>query len=170
MDMRYKIKTILVFAFVAIATTFHGFGTNCDRILSSTSLLADTGTRQLTGLLTPKTEWMYVQERMDGTCHAVYDSILRIHYEEPYTVSNHQRLRFKVYDKYRNVIVQTDNAGNITDSTCGAITQSPAITTGENWLEINFWCFNLDEGEYYYLEVWNGKGEKGYLRFKVMPS
>lgn len=167
--MRYKIKATMVFAIMAVAATFHVFGINSDRELPGTSLLADTGTRQLKGLVTPAMECMYVQERMDGTFHEVYDSVLRIHFDEPYAVSNHQRLRFKVYDKYRNVIVQTDNAGNITDSICGAITQSPIITTGENWLEINFWCFNLDEGEYYYLEVWNGKGEKGFLRFKVMP-
>lgn len=130
----------------------------------------DSIPRSRDGIITPDMAYMYVQEKMDGTCHAVYDNVLRIHYEEPYAVSNSQRLRFKVYDKYRNVVIQTDDAGNITDSICGAITQSPVITTGENWLEINFWCFNLYEGEYYYLEVWNGKGEKGFLRFKVMPS
>ena len=168
--MRFKIKVTLVFAIMAVAATFHVFGTNCDRVLPGTSLLADTGTRQLNGLVTPAMEWMYVQERMDGTFYEVYDSVLRIHYNEPYTVSNHQRLRFKVYDKYRNVIAQTDNAGNITNSACDAMTPSPSIKTGENWLTINLGCFNLNEGEYYYMEVWNGKGEKGYLRFKVMPS
>jgi hypothetical protein len=165
-----NIRIALIIALIMAGSLPHGFGMRSCCDLSVTWQVADTGTRQIKGLITPKREWMYVQERMDGTCHAVYDSVLRIHYEEPYTVSNHQRLRFKVYDKYRNVVVQTDNAGNITDSICGAITQSPIIRTGENWLEINFWCFNLNEGDYYYLEVWNGKGEKGFLRFKVMPS
>lgn len=168
--MRNNIRIALVFVLIMEGVFSHSFGMNCYCNLPIAWQVADTGTRQIEGIVTPTMEYMYVQEQMDGTCHAIYDSVLRIHYEEPYTVSNHQRLRFKVYDKYRNVIVQTDNAGNITDSICGAITQSPIITTGENWLEINFWCFNLYEGEFYYLEVWNGKGEKGYLRFKVMPS
>ena len=168
--MRNNIRITLIIALIMAGFLPHGFGMHSYRDLFVAWQVADTGSRQTKGLLTPQREYMYVQEHIDGACHAVYDSILRIHYEEPYTVSNHQRLRFKVYDKYRNVIVQTDNAGNIIDSICGAITQSPAITTGENWLEINFWCFNLNEGDYYYLEVWNGKGEKGFLRFKVMPS
>lgn len=168
--MKNNIRITLIIALITASFIPYGFGMRSCSDLFVAWQVVDTGTRQIEGIVTPKMEYMYVQERMDGTCHAVYDSILRIHYDEPYAVSNSQRLRFKVYDKYRNMVIQTDNAGNITDGVCGAITQSPVITTGENWLTVNLGCFNLNEGEYYYLEVWNGKGEKGFLRFKVMPS
>lgn len=167
--MRKNIQITLIVAMIMVSVIPHAMGEKCERTMSATTMMADTGTRRPPGADSPQMGYMYMQERMDGTCHAVYDSILRIHYEEPYAVSNTQRLRFKVYDKYRNTVVQTDNAGNITDSVCQTMNPSPVITTGENWLTVSLRCLNLTEGEYYYLEVWNGKGEKGYLRFKVVP-
>ncbi len=119
---------------------------------------------------TPDTSYVYVQEKLDGTCHVVCNWKLRIHYEEPYSVSDTQRLRFCIYDKNRNVLVRTNEAGLIDNASC-VDTLSPKIKTGENWLTIELLCPSLfEEYNYYYLEVWNGKGETSYLRFKCLPS
>ena len=116
----------------------------------------------------PPVTYMYVQEKLDGTCHVAYNDILRIHYEEPYAVSNIQRLRFRILDKYRNVLLETNEQGVVQNTSCSS-TLSPIIKTGENWLTINLTCLNLVEDYYYYLEVWNGKGEISYLRFVCLP-
>lgn len=117
----------------------------------------------------PPVTYMYVQEKLDGTCHVAYNDVLRIHYEEPYAVSNHQRLRFRIYDQHRNLLVGTDEAGVIDNANC-ADTLSPMIKTGENWLTINLSCLNtIEDDHHYYLEVWNGKGEISYLRFVCLP-
>lgn len=117
----------------------------------------------------PPVAYMYVQEKLDGTCHVAYNDVLKIHYEEPYAVSNHQRLRFRILDKYRSIILETSEMGIVDNAGC-ADTLSPKIKTGENWLTINLSCLDAIEDEhYYYLEVWNGKGEISYLRFVCLP-
>lgn len=131
---------------------------------------ADSIPRSRDGIITPDMAYMYVQEKLDGTCHVVYNHKLKIHYEEPYSVSDTQRLRFCIYDKNRNVLVRTNEAGLIDNASC-VDTLSPKIKTGENWLTIELLCPSLfEEYNYYYLEVWNGKGETSYLRFKCLPS
>jgi hypothetical protein len=128
----------------------------------------DSIPRSKDGIIDPSMLYMYVQEKLDGTCHLAYDEILRIHYEEPYAVPDYQRLRFRIYDKYRNLLVETDETGSVGNTGC-ADTLSPRIQIGENWLIIDLTCLGLEE-DYYYLEVWNGKGEMSYLRFKCSPA
>ena len=131
---------------------------------------ADSIPRSRDGIITPDMAYMYVQEKLDGTCHAVYNHKLKIHYEEPYAVSSYQRLRFRIYDQHRNLLVGTDEAGGIDNASCADMV-SPIIKTVENWLTIELLCPSLfEEYNYYYLEVWNGKGETSYLRFKCLPS
>lgn len=109
--------------------------------------------------------WMYLKEKMDGSYQIIYSKQVLIHYTEPYVVADNQRLRFRVYDNHHNVVLGTDNAGTMVEYTYPV--QSPLIQTGENWLTIVLGA-NCEYGQYYYLEVWDSKGERSYLRFKCV--
>lgn len=164
MRMRNKIKVIVL---LVLATA--GKASVCSgKDLPVCLFRVDSVPRSRDGIITPAMAYMYVQEKLDGTCHLAFDEILRIHYEEPYAVPDHQRLRFRIYDKYRNLVVGTDETGLVENAGCSD-TLSPRIKIGENWLIVNLTCLGLDE-DYYYLEVWNGKGEVSYLRFKCRPA
>lgn len=131
---------------------------------------ADSIPKDRAGTISTSKSYMYVQEKMDGSCHLVQNWKLRIYYVEPYAVTSHQRLRYRIYDSHRNLLVKTNEAGVIDNAVC-ADTLSPRIKTGENWLTIDLSCPGVfDIYNYYYLEVWNGKGEVSYLRFICMPS
>lgn len=119
-------------------------------------------------IYTPQNVWMYTKEQLDGSYHAAYDRVLRIHISEPYAVSSSQRLRFCVYDSQRRIVLKTNDSGTVTDYAAHSIS-SPAITTGENWLTIPL-GHNCTYDDYYYLEVWDTKGEKSFLRFLCIPS
>lgn len=108
--------------------------------------------------------WMYLKETLDGSYQTAYDHLLRIHYEEPYSVNASQKLRYKVYDKRRNIVIGTDDNGNIIIGTG----QTVPIKTGENWLSLLLSaCIYY---EFYTLEIWDAKGEISYLRFVCIPT
>lgn len=109
--------------------------------------------------------WMYLKEKLDGSYQLCFNRQLLIHYMEPYAVANTQRLRFRVYDNHHNVVLGTDNDGTMAYYTYPV--QSPLIQTGENWLTIVLGA-NCEYDRYYYLEVWDSKGEHSYLRFKCV--
>ena len=124
----------------------------------------------------PDNVWMYLKEKPDGSYHTAYDRVLYIHYTEPYEVSADQKLRFCVYDSHRNIVLRTNDTGSVVEYALIQIT-SPTIQTGENWLKISVGqnCFYYDESMHdypddYYLEVWDGKGEKNFLRFRCVHS
>lgn len=124
----------------------------------------------------PDNVWMYLKEKQDGSYHTAYDRVLYIHYTEPYEVSADQKLRFCVYDSHRNIVLRTNDTGSVVEYAIIQIT-SPTIQTGENWLKISVGqnCFYYDESMHdypddYYLEVWDGKGEKNFLRFRCVHS
>ena len=109
--------------------------------------------------------WMYLKEKMDGSYQITYSKQVLIHYTEPYVVADTQRLRFRIYDDLRNVVLGTNDAGTMVDYTYPV--QSPLIQTGENWLTIVLGA-NCEYDRYYYLEAWDSKGERSYLRFKCV--
>lgn len=109
--------------------------------------------------------WMYLKEKLDGSYQVCYSRQLLIHYTEPYVVADTQRLRFRIYDDRRNVVLNTNDAGVIVSYTYPV--QSPVIQTGENWLTVVLGA-NCEYGRYYYLEVWDSKGERSYSRFKCV--
>lgn len=109
--------------------------------------------------------WMYLKEKLDGSYQVCYNRQLLIHYTEPYVVADTQRLRFRIYDDRRNVVLGTDDAGVMVSYTYPV--QSPVIQAGENWLTLALEA-NCEYGQYYYLEVWDSKSERSYLRFKCV--
>lgn len=123
----------------------------------------------------PQNVWMYTKEKQDGSYHIAYDKVLRIHYTEPYEVSSGQRLRFCIYDSHRNIVLRTDNEGHIVEP-AGCSIASPSIKTGENWLSLSvglcsyYDSLSYDSSDDYYLEVWDSKGEKSFLRFRCVQS
>ena len=139
-----------------------------DNVLLTTGF--QIGSENLSGyeVSVPERVWMYTKEKTDGGCHIAFDRSLCIHVYEPYSVVDTQKLRFCVYDSRWQILLKTSESGVITVPT-QSLSTSPYIKTGENWLTIS-----LDNTfvyyDYYYLEVWDGKGEKSYLRFKCAPS
>ena len=119
--------------------------------------------------------WMYTKEQLDGSYHIAYDRVLRIHYTEPYEVSADQKLRFCIYDSHRNIVLRTNDEGYIVEPAGYSMT-SPTIQTGENWLSFSvglcsyYDSFSHDYPDDYYLEVWDSKGEKSFLRFRCVHS
>lgn len=116
----------------------------------------------------PENVWMYTKEKLDGSYQVAYDRVLRVHVSEPYAVDSLQRLRFCVYDSQRRLVLKTDDSGTVIDYDVHPIS-SPIITTGENWLTIPLGN-NCTYDDYYYLEVWDTKGEKSFLRLQCIPS
>lgn len=114
-----------------------------------------------------------LKEKLDGSYQMAFDKYLMIHYTELYQVSPEQGLRFRILDKNRQILVQTDDNGNIINNT--TIPKVP-IRRRENWVTINLNQVSndmMDYGPFYYLEVWNGKGEYHFLRFRCdysLPS
>lgn len=123
----------------------------------------------------PDNVWMYLKEKQDGSYHIAYDRVLYIHYIEPYEVSTNQKLRFCVYDSHRNIVLRTNDTGNVVEP-AGYPMTIPTIRTGENWLKFSVGlCSYYDDATHdypddYYLEVWDGKGEKSFLRFRCIHS
>lgn len=126
-------------------------------------------------IYTPQNVWMYTKERQDGSYHIAYDRVLRIHYTEPYEVNADQKLRFCIYDSHRNIVLRTDDEGHIVEPAGYSMT-SPTIQTGENWLSFTvglcsyYDSYSHDYPDDYYLEVWDSKGEKSFLRFRCVHS
>lgn len=123
-----------------------------------------------------KTLCMYPKEKQEGGYHVAYDKIIRLHFTEPYEVRPSQRLRFCIYDSHRNIVLRTDEEGNVVEYAATSII-SPVIKTGENWVQLDvegncvFYEDHLHNyADDYYLEVWDSKGEKGFLRFRCMYS
>ena len=124
----------------------------------------------------PDNMWMYLKEKQDGSYHIAYDRILYIHYTEPYEVTSIQKLRFCIYDSHRNIVLRTNEVGQVVEHAASLIT-SPTIQTGENWLTLSVGdnCYYYDSALHdypddYYLEVWDSKGEKSFLRFRCVHS
>jgi hypothetical protein len=111
--------------------------------------------------------WMYMKEKLDGSYHDADDKILKIHVEEPYAVRTDQHLRFCVYDEHRNVVLKTNELGTVVEYAASPIS-SPAIQTGENWVSLSLGD-NCNYNQNYYLEVWDSKGGKSFLRFRCVP-
>lgn len=116
----------------------------------------------------PDHVWMYTKEKLDGSYHIAYDKMLHIHVCEPYAVCDTQKLRFCVYDSERGIVLRTNEGGFVTDYATVRVS-SPSLTTGENWIRL-FLNSNCDNYSDYYLEVWDGKGGKSFLRFQCVPS
>ncbi len=115
----------------------------------------------------------YMKERQDGGFQTAYDGIVFLHFTEPYEVSPTQKLRFCIYDSHRNIVLRTDENGTVVDNTYN----SPVIHTGENWVQLSVGsiCYYYDDYSHdykddYYLEVWDSKGEKSFLRFRCVHS
>ena len=107
-------------------------------------------------------QYVLLQEVLDGSFHIAYDKRLWIKYREDYEVSPSQNLRYAVYDSRRQVMVETDDSGI---PNTGLVNTVP-IRYGENYLVINLeTCSGIEMLKYYYLEVWNEKGRRWYLRF-----
>lgn len=106
-----------------------------------------------------------LQERLDGSFQVVFDKRLWIHYKEWYQVSTTQGLRFRIWNAWRTLLIaETDETGHLT---VGNIPLVP-IQYGDNWLQINLEsCIGIGTSPFYYLEVWNEKGETEYLRFNL---
>lgn len=107
-----------------------------------------------------------LKEKLDGSYQIAFDKLIRIHYTELYQVSPNQGLRFRILDKDRRILVQTDEEGKIINAT-----NIPAvpIRRRENWVTVNLNQVPdniIDYGPFYYLEVWNEKGEYYFLRFQ----
>lgn len=111
--------------------------------------------------------WMYLKEKLDGSYQVSYDKSLMIHYYEPYTISSTQRLRFCIYDKHRNVVLKTDDSGTMINYSYAI--QSPLIQTGDNWITIPLGN-NCQYNQIYYLETWDAKGDRLFLRFKCVSN
>ena len=109
--------------------------------------------------------YMCLKESLDGGYQMAYDKQVWLHYEEPYSVTDTQGLRFRVYDDDHAVVVETDEVGIPTNPNCPCV----PIEYGDNWLEVDLSAVT-EYGRYYTMEVWNGKGEKQYLRFKCSSS
>lgn len=126
-------------------------------------------------ITTPDNVWMYLKEKPDGSYHIAYDRMLYIHYAEPYEVNTDQRLRFCIYDSHRNIVLRTNDDGLVVEP-AGYLMTPPTIKTGENWLRLSVGlCSYYDDATHdypddYYLEVWDGKGEKSFLRFRCVHS
>lgn len=116
----------------------------------------------------PDNIWMYTKEKLDGSYHRAYDKVLYIHVYEPYSVDATQKLRFCVYDAERRLIVKTDESG-LVNHYVSSYVQSPPLATGENWIRFSLGS-NCEYYDDYYLEVWDGKGGKSFLRFRCVPS
>lgn len=123
----------------------------------------------------PANSWMYLKEKPDGSYHIAYDKVLYIHYTEPYEVSSDQMLRFCIYDSHRNIVLRTNDDGLVVEP-AGYLMYPPTIKTGENWLRLSVGlCSYYDDATHnypddYYLEVWDGKGERSFLRFRCVHS
>jgi hypothetical protein len=107
-------------------------------------------------------KYALLQETLDGSVHIAYDKNLWIKYNENYEVGPSQKLRYVIYDALRRVIVKTDENGipNIPSA------PSVSIKYGENHLRLSLsGCPGIVMWQYYYLEVWNEKGRRWYLRF-----
>ena len=123
----------------------------------------------------PDNVWMYLKEKQDGSYHLAFDMALYIHYTEPYEVSTNQKLRFCIYDSHRNVVLRTNDEGLVVEPAGYSMT-TPTIRTGENWLRFSVGlCSYYDDATHdypddYYLEVWDSKGEKSFMRFRCVHS
>lgn len=112
----------------------------------------------------PNGPYAELKRKLDGGYHLVKSPYLLIKYTEEYNPL-YSKLKFKVYDKNRSVVMSSDvvNSNIINDI---------PINTGDNYISIKlFGCKNcgfqsLAENEFYILEVNNDKNEKWYLRFK----
>lgn len=107
-----------------------------------------------------------LKEKLDGSYQMAYDKLLRIHYTELYHVPEGQGLRFRILDKNRQILIQTDENGRVAND---VDVPRVDIRRRENWVTINLNRVEnslIDYGPFYYLEVWNGKGEYYFLRFR----
>lgn len=138
------------------------------RILLTTSFRIDSLRDSRYDIVQPGPTWVYTMEKLDGSCHKAYDKVLQIHYYEPYTVGSGQKLRFCIYDSERRIVLKTDENGLVTEYASHPVS-SPGILTGENWLNIMLGN-NCNYEDIYYLEVWDSKGGKSFLRFRCAQS
>lgn len=145
-------------------------------VLLTTNFWIDSVPSEPYELFLLETLCMHPKEKQDGSYQVAYDKYLYIHTTEPYEVAATQKLRFCIYDSHRNIILRTDEEGIVVEYAAAPIT-SPSIQTGENWLRFNVGancCFYEDDThsckDDYYLEVWDGRGEKRFLRFRCMRS
>jgi hypothetical protein len=101
-----------------------------------------------------------LKEQPDAALQTAYDKWLYIHCKEPYWVADTQNLRFRVLDKRRNIVAETDEWGAVKT---GAFPPVP-VRHGDNWLMLKLESC-IDYNNYYTLEVWNAKGEVLVLPF-----
>ncbi|MDR1345582.1 MAG: hypothetical protein LBK03_02630 [Bacteroidales bacterium] len=106
-----------------------------------------------------------LKEEADGALQTAYDKWLYIHYRELYWVASTQNLRFRVLDKRRNTVADTDETGAVKT---GSFPPVP-IQYGDNWLVLKLESC-IDYYNYYTLEVWNAKGEILLMPFYCTSS
>ncbi len=170
------LKTIVVLSIqllvISISSSMPATRTNAPDSTNKAPAFFQSDMTRMDSLPAPKDDiipyeniWMYLKERLDGSYQITYSKQVLIHYTEPYVVADTQRLRFRIYDDLRNVVLGTNDAGTMVDYTYPV--QSPLIQTGENWLTIVLGA-NCEYDRYYYLETWDSKGVRSYLRFKCV--
>lgn len=146
------------------------------KVLLTTRFRVDSENTSRYEITTHGNMWMYLKEKQDGSYHIAYDKVLYIHYTEPYEVNTNQQLRFCIYDSHRNIVLRTSETGAVVEPATSP-TVSPTIQTGENWLRLSlgmeFYYYDDASHDYpddYYLEVWDSKGDKSFLRFRCVHS
>ena len=109
--------------------------------------------------------YMYLKEKLDGSYQVAYDKQVWLHYEEPYSVTDTQCLRFRVFDDNHSLVVETDEYGIPANPNCPRV----PIQYGDNWVTVNLSSLTSFD-QFYTMEVWDSKGETRYLRFLCKSS
>jgi hypothetical protein len=115
----------------------------------------------------PCNQYVALQEKLDGTFQTAYHKTLWIKYEEFYGDTNTTYLCFSIYDEDRNLLYETKDDGT---RKMGCNLSPVPKKYGLNWLQIPLPCTTIENEKFYYLEVWNVKGEKFYLRFYALSN
>jgi hypothetical protein len=110
----------------------------------------------------PCNQYVALQEKLDGTFQKASHKTIWIKYEELYGDTNTTYLCFSIYDEDRNLLYETKDDGT---RKMGCYLSPVPKKYGLNWLQIPLSCTAIEDGKFYYLEVWNAKNEKFYLRF-----
>lgn len=101
----------------------------------------------------PPINYYQLGNEVNGNFAIAKEGVFRFRHDEEYNYSG--TLQFNVYDQYHTPMT------NITT----ADLQNASVNYGENWLELD--VDELSAGMYL-LETRNSKGEKKYIRFKVL--
>ena len=118
-------------------------------------------------MITVKNYYADLKESLDGGYQRVVDKVLWFHYTKLYTEGSQDKLRFRITDMYGNIIVETDQSGNIPST---ALVAPVFLPYRENYVYINLTaCPDVEENAFYLLTVWNEKNEHYFLRFRYEP-